>query len=200
MGPRPVSPQRTSVWAAHVEMGQCVKNRELPLTRQNYCQENTYTYSHALLCMHLRIVSVRATVFSNRVSVVLRFCCRFCGSVNNQPLMFNRQPFCEGLEKWSRFNEWLRNRKWVSDVGCGWPLLRVGERPTHPVSQSTPASCDLSLENIPSALLKQIYGWKRYSQYEWTCLCGEFGNAVWWWDSWVKLKPQLNTQQALKDE
>ncbi len=119
MGPRPVSPQRTSVWAAHVEMGQCVKNRELPLTRQNYCQENTYTYSHALLCMHLRIVSVRATVFSNRVSVVLRFCCRFCGSVNNQPLMFNRQPFCEGLEKWSRFNEWLRNRKWVSDVGCG---------------------------------------------------------------------------------
>ncbi len=182
MGPRPVSPQRTSVCAAHVKMGQYVKNGELPLTRQNYSQVNTYTYSHALLCMHLRIVSVRATVFSNRVccfEVLPSFLRLWFGSVNNHLLMFNRQPFCDGWERWSRFNEWLRNRKWVSDVGCGGRLLRVGERPTHPVSQSSPATCDVSLENIPSSLLKQIYGWKRYSQYEWTCLCGEFGNAVW---------------------
>lgn len=34
----------------------------------------------------------------------------------------------------------------------------MGERPTHPVSQSSPVSCDSSLENIPSSQLKQIYG------------------------------------------
>lgn len=117
MGPRPVSPQRTSVRVARVKMGQCVKNRELPLTQRSYSQVYTYTYLHPLSYSSF---SQSQCLFNHvcRFEVLPSLLWWF-GSVNNQLLMFNRQPFCDGWEKWSRFNEWLRNRKWVSDVGCG---------------------------------------------------------------------------------
>lgn len=114
MGPRPVSPQCTSVWGAAGEMGQCVEKQRTP-TNPTELQSGGFicgvaTHTHTT-CMR---VSFATWIFYTRPTVSSVFLSLFW-----EQLTFNRQPFCDGCEKWSRFNEWLRNRKWVSDVGCG---------------------------------------------------------------------------------